>query len=392
MRVLRTVFDLLKTLTLLRRLSIVLITLVTFTPIALGQVTSSPVSVSFDFRNGALGWEAGFADYQPATDKDGFYELKAELRNLPSELGIDGTGFYIQGNNHSDDLFMFLKRRLDSADGIVAGQTYQITFTLGFASNAPTGCVGVGGAPGDGVTLKAGASPAEPKALLGSLGSDPREQPSLRMNVDKSNQSQGGIAASVTGNIANGRPCDQGPYPYVSIQRIHQHTSLVNANSNGELWLLVGTDSGYESLTALYYQRIDVTLTPVSPPPPPVLLTDQNTGRAAAMDSVTLLREPFSVRSQQNFFTSDQRTRIILFGYNLELRNGEDLSAITAQAEDSQHRLYTLPVEAVREAPNFSWITGVTVKLPDELQGIGDVSVKLGLRGVASNQALVSIK
>jgi len=130
----------------------------------------------------------------------------------------------------------------------------------------------------------------------------------------------------------------------------------------------------------------------VSPPAPPVLLTDQNTGRAAAMDSVTLLREPFSVMSSQNFFSLDQRTRVTLFGYNLELKNGEDLSSITAQAEDSQHRLHTLPVEAAREVPNFNWITGVTVKLPDELQGIGDVSVKLGLRGVASNQALVSIK
>jgi hypothetical protein len=388
----RTVFDLLKTLIVFRRPSLVLLTLFTCIPLALAQGASSPISLSFDFRNGALGWEAGFADYPPATDKNGFYELKSEIRNLPPELGISGTGFYIQGNNHSDDLFMFLKRRLDSADGIVAGQTYQITFTLVFASNAPSGCVGVGGAPGDGVTLKAGASPAEPKAVLGSVGSDPREQPNLRMNVDKSNQSQGGIAASVTGDIANGRPCDFGPYPYVSIQRTHQHTSLVNANSKGELWLLVGTDSGYESLTALYYQRVDVTLTPVSPPPPPVLLTELNTGRAAAVDSVTLLREPFSVVSSQNFFSSDQHTRLTLFGYNLELKNGEDQSAITAQAEDTQHRLYALPVEAIREVPDFSWIRGVTVKLPDELQGVGDVSVKIGLRGVASNQALISIK
>jgi hypothetical protein len=166
---------------------------------------------------------------------------------------------------------------------------------------------------------------------------------------------------------------------------------LVNANSRGELWLLVGTDSGFEGLTALYYQRIDVTLAPVSPPPPPVLLTDQDTGRAAALDSVTLMREPFPVVSQQNFFSSDQRTRVTLFAYNLELKAGEGLSAITAQAEDSQHRIYTLPVEAISEVPNFSWITQVTVRLPDELQGIGEVWVSISLRGVASNTGLVQI-
>ena len=382
-----TVSDLLATLIVFKHLIIILLVVLTFIATAFAQGTPSPVSVSFDFRNGSLGWEAGFADYPPATD-NGSYQLKSEIRSLPPELGVNGTGFYIQGNNHSDDLFMFLKRRLNSADGIVAGQAYQVNFTLVFASNAPNGCAG----PGDAVYLKAGASPAEPNALLSRVSSDPRDFAHLAMNVDKSNQSQSGIAASVAGNIANGRPCDFGPYPYVSIQRTHQHTSLVNANSKGELWLLVGTDSGFESLTALYYQRIDATLTPVSLPPPPVLLTDQDTGRAAAVESVTLIREPFSVISSQNLFSADQRTRLTLFGYNLELKNGEGVSAITAQAEDSQHRLYALPVEATREVPDFSWITGVTIRLPDELQGIGDVSVRIAFRGVNSNQALVSIK
>jgi hypothetical protein len=122
------------------------------------------------------------------------------------------------------------------------------------------------------------------------------------------------------------------------------------------------------------------------------LLTDNIAGRASAVDSVTLMREPFSITSAQNFFSSDQRTRVTLFGYNLELKNGEDLSAITAQAEDSQHRVYVLPVETAEEVPNFTWIKGVTVKLPDELQGAGNVFVKIGLRGTLSNQVVLSIR
>lgn len=359
---------------------------ISFTLTGLAQGTPTPVSISFDFRNGALGWQAGFADYPPATDKNGFYELLAEVRTLPPELG-DGTGFYLQGNNHSDDLFMFMKRRLNSADGIVAGQTYQINFTLVFASSAQSGCFGIGGSPGDSVFLKAGASPAEPIALVDA--SPPIRW--LRMNVGKGGSSQGDIAASTTGSIANGIPCGSAQNTYVSIQRIHQHTSLVNANSKGELWLLIGTDSGFEGLTAVYYQRIDVTLTPVSPSAP-VLLTDSITGRAAAVDSVTLMREPFSITSGQNFFSADQRTRVTLMGYNLELKNGEDLSAITVQIEDSQHRVFVLPVERVEEVPNFNWMKGVTFKLPDELQGAGDVFVKIDLRGKASNQVVVSIR
>ena len=378
------VFDSRQTLVVFRRLIVTLAVFISFTLICFAQVTPATVSVSFDFRNGALGWQAGFADYPPTTDKNGFYQLLAEVRTLPPELGVNGTGFYIQGNYHSDDLFMFIKRRLNSDDGIVAGQTYQISYTLVFASSVQSGCVGVGGSPA--VTLKAGASPAEPIALFDSSPLISW----LRMNVGK-DPNQGNIAASPTGTIANGIPCGSAQNSYVSIQRTHQHTSLVNANANGELWLLIGTDSGFEGLTALYYQRIDVTLTPVSPPPP-VLLAGDITGRASAVDSVTLMREPFSVTSAQNFFSSDQRTRVTLFGYNLELKNGEGLSAITAQAEDSQHKIYVLPVEAAEEVPKFNWIKGITVKLPDELQGAGDVFVKIGLRGVLSNQVALSIK
>jgi len=367
-------------------LQVLTVGLFLYTPAALAQGTPAPVSISFDFRNGALGWEAGFADYPPATDTNDFFELRADIRSLPPELGVSGTGFYIQGVNHSDDLFMFIKRRLDSSNGIVAGQTYQVNFTFVFASITQSGCFGVGGAPD--VALRAGATPAEPIAILD-------QSPLfawLRMNIAKGREPDGDLAISSTGTTANGIPCGSQPPKYVSVQRNHQHTHLVNANSRGEIWLLFGTDSGFEGATNLYFQRIDVTLTPVSSPPAPVLLTEQNTGRGVAFDSVSLLKEPFSVTSEQNFFSVDRRTRLTLFGYNLELKNGEGVSAITAQAEDSQHRTYPLPVEGAIEVPNFTWIKGVTIALPKELQGLGDVSVKLALRGVSSNAAVISVK
>ena len=348
------------------------------------------ISKSFDFRNGVLGWQGGFADYPPGTDKDGFYELRSEIRPLPPELNVNGTGFFIQGNNHSDDLFMFLKRRLDATDGIVAGQSYQITFTITFASNVSGQCI-----PGDAIYLKAGGSPAEPLALFTS---DQGALSNLRMNIDKSDQGQSGIAASVSGNIGNSQPCNPGQVaPYVSLQRTYQHTSLVNANARGELWLLIGTDSGCECLTALYYQRIDVALVPVAQQPP-VLLSYKDfrlvdTGRAAALDSVNLLLDPLPVISDHNF-SSDHRTRIDLFAYNLELRTGEDKTAITVEAEDEQHHLYQVPVEAVEavtEVPNFNWISQVTVKLTDELQGRGNLAFRVKLRGLASNQLPISV-
>lgn len=380
----RIKFDLRRTLGLLMLVVTVGLWLVLYTPTTLAQGTPAPVSISFDFRDGSLGWEGGFADYPPATDKNDFFELRAEIRSLPPELGISGNGFYIHGANHSDDLFMFIKRRLNSSDGIVAGQTYRVNFTIVFASATQSGCVGAGGLPD--AALKAGATPAEPIAILDT-------SPMfgwLRMNVGKGGQPYGDLAASSAGSTANGIPCGSQPAKYISLQRNHQHTYLVNANSRGEIWLLLGMDSVFEGTTSLYYQRIDVTLTPVSPPPPPVLLTDHDTGRAVAVDSVSLLKEPFSVALEHNF-SLDHRTRLTLFGYNLELRDGEDASAITAQAEDSQHRIYALPVESAVEVPRLTWIKEVTIALPAELQGVGDVSVKIALRGVPSNPVFISV-
>ncbi len=217
-------------------------------------VTTQAISASFDFRNGAQGWRAGFSDYDPKFHK---INAKAGIRNLPPELGR-GTGFLVEGSNRSDDLFMFLKRQLGEDSGIKPNQLYQVRLTIVFGSNVPTGCLGIGGSPGESVFLKAGASSIEPKPVLGKDGQ-------LLMNVDKGNQVTGGPAASSAGDIGNGMPCDTPQEPqWTSIERHHIHDFLVRSDASGRLWLLVGTDSGFEGTTALYYQRIDAKLIPVA--------------------------------------------------------------------------------------------------------------------------------
>jgi hypothetical protein len=217
---------------------------------------SSSVRLEFNFCDGAQGWEAGFAEYAPEMED---MQLEAGIRPLPS--GLEIAGYYLQGMNHSDDLFIFLKRRLESDDGVVPGQEYRIKFTIVFASNAPSGAVGIGGSPGESVFLKAGASMVEPEVYLDS------DTGYYVMNVDKGlGNGDSGEAASVTGNIANGLSAEevdlQNP-PYVSLKRQHEHEYTVTASPDGELWLLVGTDSGFEGLTGIYYQHIAVTLAPV---------------------------------------------------------------------------------------------------------------------------------
>lgn len=131
------------------------------------------------------------------------------------------------------------------------------------------------------------------------------------------------------------------------------------------------------------------TITPPVNTAPPMLLTEENTNRAVALDSVTFMRDPFPLTTTNNF-SADHRTRVTLFAVNLELLSGENISVVTAQAEDAAHKLYPLQVEYVGKVPAFDWLTQVVVKLPDA--GAGDFWVTISLRGAASNKALIGIR
>ena len=124
------------------------------------------------------------------------------------------------------------------------------------------------------------------------------------------------------------------------------------------------------------------------PPVPQLLVT--NTGRAAALDSVTTTSEPFRVVAS-HLLSTDGRTRIALFVVGVLLEPA-DLPFVTVQAEDAQQHLFDLPCEATARVRNLSWMSQVTVRLPDALVGAGDLNVSVRVRGVASNKAPLRIE
>ena len=124
------------------------------------------------------------------------------------------------------------------------------------------------------------------------------------------------------------------------------------------------------------------------PPVPQLLVT--NTGRAAALDSVTTTNEPFSVLSS-HLMSSDGRTRITLFVVGVLLEPA-DLPFVMVQAEDTQQRVFDLPCEATARVKSLSWMSQVTVRLPDALVGAGHVNVSVKVRGATSNKAQIQIQ
>ena len=209
------------------------------------------MAFTFDFTAGTQGWMAGFSDYPAFLESQ--MGLLADYQPLPAPLDPSKSALFISGRNDSGNLFMFFKRRVD---GLVSGALYAVSFAVDIATDVPRGCVGIGGPPGEGVYVKAGASTQEPRAVL--LGGE------YVMNIDKGRQSQGGAEATPIGDVANSIPCQSAPGGGIlyraEIKSLAGPALIrVHAATDGAAWLLVGTDSGFEGRTNIYYTKIGAT-------------------------------------------------------------------------------------------------------------------------------------
>jgi hypothetical protein len=121
-----------------------------------------------------------------------------------------------------------------------------------------------------------------------------------------------------------------------------------------------------------------------------ILLTEANSQRAIALDSVLFTRDPFSVSNTLNF-SADQRTRITLFVVGLKLLAGETASAVTATAEDSSGNVRPLSVEFVGGVPSLNWLTQVTLRLNDQPTS-DEAKITIALHSESSNVVLVGVR
>lgn len=211
--------------------------------------TSKPIiEHSYDFNEGMEGWVGDFADLPE--DGQEIYDLEISHSPLPEEIEPASGSIKVQGHNRSDDLFMFLKKQVT---GLSPSTTYQITFDIELASQYPANAPGIGGSPGSSVFLKAGAVAKEPLPVAEGNS----RVTFLRMNIDKGNQSEEGTDMINIGTVG----IEREEYRYELIQRGNSDRPIsATTDADGNLWLVVGTDSGFEGLTILYYNSIKVRL------------------------------------------------------------------------------------------------------------------------------------
>lgn len=226
-------------------ISIIYISLILFMGCNKSDETPQPSQdLNFDFEDGVQGWTAGMSDFNVDWDPEKM-EFAFAHTSLPAEVNANGNSLMISGRNLSDDLFLFIKKEIT---GLKANHTYSIDFVVEFASQYPEESVGIGGSPGSSVYLKAGGATTEPQVI--------EEEGMWQMNIDKGNQSQGGNNMKVIGTV--GIPGEE--FKYTLINRKNDNPIQVTTDANGTLWVIIGTDSGFESTTTIYYNTISIKL------------------------------------------------------------------------------------------------------------------------------------
>ena len=204
---------------------------------------NKPSTLKFNFEDGDCGFVPIFSDYPNSEDVEEFYEMKHEHGEIP--ISGAGKGLFISGNNHSDDLFMGYFKKID---GLAAGQKYEFNIKFKMATNVSGGMFGVGGSPGDSVYVKSGITAVKPENQIDDNGH-------FRLNIDGGHQGESGKDMSVIGTIAKQDGKNPDGYDF----NIYELTVSAAADENGEVYLIIGTDSGFESITSYYIDDLELS-------------------------------------------------------------------------------------------------------------------------------------
>lgn len=215
--------------------------------VAMPDDSENELRFEYGFDKDNEGWNGDFADL-PVNFEESIYELKHGRELLPTEGNKSDYGLLLAGMNRSDDLFMFLSKKIE---GFEPNASYEAELRFGMYTSEAGGMMGVGGSPAESVFVKAGMTSVEPVKIEEDKGG---AETYYRMNIDKGVQSSDGADAKIVGNVA--KP-DTAPEGFARVDFVYNAT--VKANAKGEIFLLIGTDSGYEGRTTLYFDDITFT-------------------------------------------------------------------------------------------------------------------------------------
>ncbi len=209
-------------------------------------------TVWYDFSEDLQGFEAGFVDLPVDADVKNLYELDFGHKEIPVKDN-ESKGIYLTGHNRSDDLFMYIYKNIGKDKDLKPNTKYSMELSFKMATNVPGAMMGVGGSPGESVYVKAGIVSKKPSAVIDELNY-------YRLNIDQGSQSTSGKDLSVIGNVAKNDGTMDDSYVYKAFET----TSIVDVDSDGNAYVVIGLDSGFEGKTEVYFDDIMININEVS--------------------------------------------------------------------------------------------------------------------------------
>lgn len=217
----------------------------------------------FDFDRDDNGWSFDAADYRlgpgrPISD----YRLESGIRTVEPTSGPSRRGFYLKGYNTSDDLFLFITREFDKADGVVAEQAYMITFDVRLSTRLPSN------ASNRPSHLAVGAFARRPN--VGPIEEpDTTEQSReyrLFGNTEGVRAAYGTELNLVASIVGDHTQVLGAPHTFTKVFYSHIFSQSAQANGHAQVWLLTGIESTFESGFEHYIESINVRFSPVKEP------------------------------------------------------------------------------------------------------------------------------
>lgn len=203
-------------------------------------------NIDINFSNTKTIFEANYSNYTPGMEDE------IDFHSGQNPINHSRTFGYLLGcDNRSDDLFMFITTKID---GLEPNYKYDFSVSsLTIATNAANSePLGVGGAPGKSVLIRVGCYNNHPEVI--------KKGDYFITNFDNGHRPHDGKNTFIVGDFAKLRNANRTDYYEMKTFYPHKHIEA-ETNAEGEMWMIFGTDSGYEGRTEAYFVSAHILLT-----------------------------------------------------------------------------------------------------------------------------------
>lgn len=212
--------------------------------------------LSYDFSETSQNFSIDTADH--SVEHPSNEQIMAEMSELPSPYEYR-KGIKFRWNNYSDDIKGFIKQKIS---GLNANKEFQADFQVDVLTFMSENCAGIGGNPGQAVRVKAAVLNEEPVKEIESSEYFGEIIEQYVISIDDGQS--GGDDVTVMGHIGLPVACDDAFFMNPPVWEIkpltNDETFTFTSNKNGEAWVYVSIDSGFEGISEFYLTNVDVNI------------------------------------------------------------------------------------------------------------------------------------